>query len=259
MNNRTTIPLALRELFHLEFLRRLSRKLRPRQYALKGGVNLRFFFRSPRYSEDMDLDAAGTDTLRLKDIVMEILGEAAFRDTLKSYGIAELVPPDLRTAKQTDTTQRFKVHLVTTSGTDLFTKIEFSRRRSDLTGTTTEQVRTEVLREYLAAPVLCPHYTADTAYVQKLKALAERSTLQARDVFDLHVLGTQVISVADAAGALEKSILHKAHDNLFRIDYPQFADTVLAFLTEDQAAQYEEPARWDELRLNVSREIEALL
>jgi hypothetical protein len=36
-------PFQLREIFHLEFLRRLGGKLSPKSYALKGGVNMRFF------------------------------------------------------------------------------------------------------------------------------------------------------------------------------------------------------------------------
>jgi len=49
--------LALRELFHLVFLRDLARSVKPSSFVLKGGANLRFFFGSPRYSEDMDIDA----------------------------------------------------------------------------------------------------------------------------------------------------------------------------------------------------------
>jgi hypothetical protein len=47
MNGISYAPLQLWELFHLEVLRRLAQKLKPGQYALKGGVNMRFFFRQP--------------------------------------------------------------------------------------------------------------------------------------------------------------------------------------------------------------------
>jgi hypothetical protein len=43
MNGISYAPLQLWELFHLEVLRRLAQKLKPGQYALKGGVNMRFF------------------------------------------------------------------------------------------------------------------------------------------------------------------------------------------------------------------------
>jgi len=45
--------LQQREIFHLEFLRWFGRKADPKHYALKGGVNMRFFFGSIRYSEEI--------------------------------------------------------------------------------------------------------------------------------------------------------------------------------------------------------------
>jgi predicted nucleotidyltransferase component of viral defense system len=50
-NERQTI-----EIFHLLFLRAFGARVDKSLFALKGGCNLRFFFKSVRYSEDMDLD-----------------------------------------------------------------------------------------------------------------------------------------------------------------------------------------------------------
>ena len=70
-------------MFHLEFLRYLGRRVRlPERYALKGGVNLRLFFNSIRYSEDMDLDAVGIRVYSLKEHVMDILRSQAFQGIL---------------------------------------------------------------------------------------------------------------------------------------------------------------------------------
>lgn len=44
------------ELFHLAFLEMLSKRLDLSRYVLKGGANLRYFFGSVRYSEDIDID-----------------------------------------------------------------------------------------------------------------------------------------------------------------------------------------------------------
>src|SRR5260370_39275203 len=44
------------ELFHLLFLQQLGTRADKGLYALKGGCNLRFFFRSIRDSDDLDLD-----------------------------------------------------------------------------------------------------------------------------------------------------------------------------------------------------------
>ena len=69
MNNLAYNSLQLREIFHLELLRLLGRKMKGEHYVLKGGVNLRFFFNSFRYSEDMDTvynSSAQWDEIRLK-------------------------------------------------------------------------------------------------------------------------------------------------------------------------------------------------
>jgi len=112
MNGTIYTPLQMREVFHLEFLRWLGRKLEGSCYALKGGVNLRLFLHSIRYSEDMDIDIHGLRVKRIKKTVMEILLTRGFSDSLKPFGIEKIVPPDIAKAKQTETTQRFKSHLL---------------------------------------------------------------------------------------------------------------------------------------------------
>lgn len=47
---------AAREAFHVLLLGELSNRLSEGTFVLKGGVNLRLYFGSPRYSEDIDLD-----------------------------------------------------------------------------------------------------------------------------------------------------------------------------------------------------------
>src|SRR5258707_1040170 len=44
------------EFFHLAFLEALAKRLDPSRYILKGGANLRYFFPSARYSEDIHID-----------------------------------------------------------------------------------------------------------------------------------------------------------------------------------------------------------
>ncbi len=55
----TLNPLQMREVFHLVFLGALVRSVPLSAFTLKGGTNLRFFFGSIRYSEDVDLDVSG--------------------------------------------------------------------------------------------------------------------------------------------------------------------------------------------------------
>ncbi len=74
MNDKIHSPLQMREVFHLEFLRWFGRKLEAEYYLLKGGVNLRFFFRSIRYSEDMDIDIQGVRVERVKKTIRAFSG-----------------------------------------------------------------------------------------------------------------------------------------------------------------------------------------
>lgn len=61
------------ELFHVAFLDVLSKRVDRRRYVLKGGANLRYFFGSLRYSEDLDLDLGGEPPWRLREKVDAIL------------------------------------------------------------------------------------------------------------------------------------------------------------------------------------------
>ncbi len=307
MKNAIYSSLQIREIFHLEFLRWFSRKVEAQYYVLKGGVNLRLFFQSIRYSEDMDIDLQGIRVEKVKKIVMEILSARGFSDSLKSFGIESVVPPNMDKAKQTPTTQRFKIHLLTSGGEDLFitlkfqkrnfnspllsgeskrggqdrhknfnvtpmlsfalqnygarredsarakasaylAKIEFSRR--GMKGSAlVEPVSTQIARFYKMAPLLVSHYNPASAIAQKIQALALRSVLQARDIFDLFVLSSQYEVSERKNMGLDKTIIKTARDHIFLVEFPQFRDTVVAYLgLEDQKA-YSSPGVWDEIKL----------
>jgi predicted nucleotidyltransferase component of viral defense system len=249
-------PLHVRELFHLEFLRWFARKLEADRYVLKGGVNLRLFFRSIRYSEDMDIDTLGVGVERIQRNVMAVLNARGFMDSLKSFGIERIIPPNLAKAKQTETTQRFKVHLLTAGGEDLFTKIEFSRR--GLKGSqVVEPVSAEILRAYKMAPLLVSHYDATSAAAQKIHALAQRTVLQARDIFDLFVLSSQCEESRRNKVQINRTTLKTARDNILQVEFPQFRDTVVAYLGAEDQKAYSSPAVWDEIKLKAAHFLEA--
>src|SRR5260370_30959317 len=116
------------ELFHLLFLQQLGTRVDKGLYALKGGCNLRFFFRSIRYSDDLDLDVHTIAKETLRKNVNQIF---------KFAGLIRILRPQhlelsfLSEPKQTETTQRWKIHLRTGTGIELPTKIELSRRSFD--------------------------------------------------------------------------------------------------------------------------------
>ncbi|EKD51688.1 MAG: hypothetical protein ACD_62C00204G0008 [uncultured bacterium] len=251
--------LQQREIFHLMFLRHFCPKIKTNTLSLKGGVNLRFFFNSHRYSEDLDLDIKDIETFQLKDIVMGILESRSLALTLRPFHINKIIPPDINVAKQTETTQRFKVHLITASSENLFTKIEFSKRpmRDDIV---VERVRDDVVFPYKIQTLSIPHYTAQAAFLQKIIALAERGKTQARDIYDLAWLKAFVDSQAlNCRHRLGTEICAKAKGNIFKISFAIFRDTVQNYLNEEERLLYQHPDSWEELQLRVCQIIEEIV
>jgi predicted nucleotidyltransferase component of viral defense system len=250
-------PLQLREIFHIEFLRWLGRKIQPDQYALKGGVNLRLFFNSIRYSEDMDLDIFYGSVETLKKNVMGILTHVSFQNMLRPFGIEKVGLPDMSKAKQTETTQRFKIHLLTSSGEDLFTKIECSRRKSE-GAAMVEAVPNEVLRSYKVAPLLVSHYEVNSAVAQKIGALAGRAVLQARDVFDLYLLSSQAKPVEANQNKLSRHALNQAKERISEISFGEYKSAVVSYLSFEDQAYYGKKEVWEEIELKAVSFLEEL-
>ena len=119
-----------------------------------------------------------------------------------------------------------------------------------------EPVPAQILRSYKMAPLLVSHYDTASAIQQKIQALAQRSILQARDIFDLFVLSSQYEESRQKDCQVGKAIVKTADDNIFMVEFPQFRDTVVAYLgVEDQKA-YSSPAAWDEIKLKTAHFLE---
>ena len=236
----------LREAFHFCFLERLLKLADTNLFVLKGGVNLRFFFRSPRYSEDMDIDVVAGSVATLKKNGYKVLDDAALRRTLRTYGIVDVEVNDPDKAKHTDTTQRFRVQLVTAAGERLPSKVEFSRRTpASAGGREVAQIDSEVARRYQRLAFRCQHYDGRAAAVQKVLALAARPVTQARDVFDLDVLQrgghTQDLEI-DKLVSSEKRATAAA--NARALGYDDFAGQVLEFLDDEHRRELDDVAVW---------------
>ncbi|HJR71358.1 MAG TPA: nucleotidyl transferase AbiEii/AbiGii toxin family protein [Gammaproteobacteria bacterium] len=236
----------LREVFHFCFLERLLKVADANLFVLKGGVNLRFYFRSPRYSEDMDVDVVAGSVATIKKNGYKVLEDAALRRTLRTYGIADVQVNDPDKAKHTDTTQRFRVQLVTVSGERLPSKVEFSRRVSAVAGgREVALVDTEIARRYQRLAFRCQHYDGATAAAQKVLALAGRPVTQARDVFDLDLLQrgghTRNLTLRTLVSA-EKCAAAAA--NLRALTYDDFAGQVLEFVDDEERREFGGTAAW---------------
>lgn len=244
------------ELFHLVFLRALVAKGEDKSlFALKGGCNLRFYFRSVRYSEDIDLDVAVVAPQTLQKKVDTLLRSPVVAFPLKSQGV-EVV--DVSAPKQTETTQRWKAGLrLAGLPTPVRTKIEFSRR-SAIEGAAFEPVDADLARGYALPPFLATHYPARRAAVQKMVALASRSTPQSRDVFDLNLLlarpDTADLTVPDAVRAQIPTAIEQA----MSLGFDEYAAGVVAFLEPDHAELYGTRAAWDVMQGHVIDRLEQL-
>lgn len=235
------------ELFHLHFVRLLSSGPTKGNFAIKEGCNLRFFFESPRYSEDIDLDVAGLPVHALKEKVASVLTGPALSLPLRSRGIAMM---GVSAPKQTETTQRWKVGLGAEGhATPLHTKIEFSRRPA-MEESRVEAIAAAVLAEHQLMAFLAPHYPLAAALRQKVAALMGRSVVQARDVFDLGVL------FARSGGSVEalkpvRSVLPKAIERAMDISYADFRSQVGSYLQPEHLDTYGSREAWDALQTRV--------
>lgn len=241
------------EVFHLNFLSHLGRKLDKRKWALKGGCNLRFFFRSPRYSDDMDLDVRDIPVDVLRERTKAIVSGKPFLTTLEVRGIAIR---HVTEHKQTETTQRWKFGLEV-PGLDqpMPTKIEFSRRGLQ-ESSVFEPVSPEIVLLYELPPVMANHYPAPVVWQQKTGAILHRAAPQARDIFDLHLLLESGLAAASrSASETAKPDIARIKENILAVDFGQFKSQVVSYLEPGLQPHYDSEENWDAMRWRI---IEAL-
>ena len=255
-------PIQIREAFHLFVLRDVA-PVFGQALRLKGGVNLRLFYGSERYSEDMDLDANARLRRRLTRLLPEKIDSPSFRRELLALGIRNVAvyrPP----AKDTETALRYKVALVA-GAVPYPTKIEISYRgEASADWSVLGRPLGEVTGPYLAAHVAFPelsHYGRPGAVWQKVFALANRAAAQARDVFDLGVLLEPRlddrygrVDVSFLRAHLTDDILREAAQRAVAVTPQEFRDQVAAFLAPE--AQLRQTDAWETTQLTVATFIE---
>ena len=240
------------ELFHIAFLGVLSKRLAHSRFILKGGANLRYFFDSVRYSEDIDLDLNGVAPWSLGEKVDKVLDSATLEAILRVPGIsiAEKSKP-----KQTETTRRWKVGLAVPGRDRLVrTKIEFSGRDTEEDRFQIEAVPRRIVAPYALRAPSVQHYLGEAMSEQKVLALAQRSQTQARDVFDLDLL---LHRYPLSAGTFASKVLDRAAEQALALPYAAFRDQVLPFLEPDVAEDYSDPEAWASMQTFVAGELEA--
>jgi len=131
--------------------------------------------------------------------------------------------------------------------------VEFSRRNGKSVSSSNELIDPEIARTHKKVSFRCQHYPGDVAVIQKIKALAGRSVVQARDVFDLGVLHAGGFANANLVSqSLSGQVLTKAKQNVISLDYEDFSGQVLEFLDDEERRHYDSPKQWETLQSTVS-------
>lgn len=241
----------LSELFHIAFLDVLSTRLELGRYVLKGGANLRYFFGSVRYSEDIDLDLVNGMPWSLESKVDGVLESGAMQALLRASG---LTVGTFAKPKQTDTTRRWKIAIEVAGRSEpVRTKVEFSNRNGD-DRHKLEQIPGRIVEPYAMRPPSVQHYVEDAPTEQKVRALAGRNETQARDVFDLALL---LRNRPLPAGGMNAELLSKAAEIAIGLPFDAFRDQVLPFLEPEVVALYETEAAWEQMQTFVAEKLEA--
>ena len=262
MTTRRSSPVGARELFHLLILREIAGVRRGGGVTAKGGVNLRLFFGSARYSEDMDLDGTVQGSAAIRNRLKGLFDDREFTRRLQRYGIRGLDPGE-GPNKDTETTFRYKFGVIVGGDIRYPTKVEVSfRKRHAADRTVLETPGSGILDAYGIDAFEVHHYVRDAAVRQKIEALGGRREPQARDVFDIHVLVPDPPPEAllgFLAKALRRGRLEEAHARALAISYNEFRGQVFEFLGEEARSKYATERMWDETRLRVTALIEGVL
>lgn len=237
------------EFFHLQVARLLLAGPDKGSFAIKGGCNLRFFFESLRYSEDIDFDVGERVPVHvLKEKVSRLLAGPALTLALRNRGLQVSA---VSAPKQTETTQRWKVSLSAEGhAVPLPTKIEFSRR-APRDEAVLEVVSPSILAEHQSMTFLAPHYPLAAAVRQKVEALADRREVQSRDVFDLGAV--LLPRTGGRTDLLEgaRSDLRTAMERAMTLTYSDYVSQVVSYLHPDHRETLGASESWDAFQLKV--------
>lgn len=175
--------LEIREAFHCLLVANIPESYRApatgiAPLRLKGGVNLRFFHESARYSEDIDFDLIPARGPSFQSQLVKVLNSPAFRKALLAVGITEVELSDLDGGDR-----GFKQKMRIMSGGVLFpTKIEVSYREETPAGEALVLEIPALLRERygLRQPVQLAAYPGAVSRVSTLSCSSSRRLLSCR-------------------------------------------------------------------------------
>jgi len=252
--NRRTDAQAI-EIFHLLFLQVLTAHGSDK-FVLKGGANLRYFFGSVRYSNDIDFDVLDKRGGQVERNVDSVLSGRALSVLLGQF---DLRVEESTKPKQTETTRRWKLGIAREDevGEVVRTKIEFSNRGVVNDERLYDTIPHQIVDPYAIRPASLSHYGPVAALEHKIAALALRSETKARDVFDLELL-FRLRRMSDQPQVIDISHAPLAAQKAREITYANFRSEVVPFLDPDIAVLYDSDEQWATMRTTVIGEIVAL-
>ena len=124
------------------------------------------------------------------------------------------------------------------------------RDRNPRCQATERRAGVSVLGEHQLIPFLAPHYPLAPAMRQKVGALAGRSVVQARDVFDLAVLFAKSGGNVEALQPI-RPVLPKAIERAMDVSYDDFKSQVVSYLQAEHVDTYGSREAWDALQMQV--------
>lgn len=253
------VPVQIAEGFHLAFLQALSTRANLTAWALKGGGNLRFFYRSDRFSEDIDLDTFDIQPWAFQERVDQTLASDLLKRTL---GVLDARIEYVNPKERSETKSKWVIGIRHPSETDpVYTQIEVSHGAYPYR----EFVKVEPVVPAAIAPYAVAlrqptlgHYLPRAAIAQKVDALWGRDVRQPRDVFDLDLL-FRVAPDAVVQGDIDEADLRAAITRVVEIGYDEFRAKVLSFIEPAALPLYEPVEAWEGMQMAVIERLEGLL
>jgi len=248
--------LELREFFLLVFLRHLSQRFAGRKWAVRGSACLRFFHRSPRIPEEIEIDMdSRMSQAAIKESVETVLENKVFAAVLATKGIKSVKASP---AKKTALAIVWKVVITSSAGRRINTVIEVGTRKkapSYSTGTPA----TTVLERHSFQPFSAQFYGADEMAAQAITALVAAKRNASRYLFDLDRLfnSARVKPEAAAKLAVVKDI-RPASSRVGTFSYADFRK-VLPFLDGDLLRLYTDPRTFGEIKSRVGKAISRMV
>lgn len=251
------VSFEIREFFHLNLLNHLGLRLSGRSYAVKGGICLRFFHRSQRLSEDMDLDVDSKVRAKtLENAVDSVIDSRSFQSVLVPKGIARI---EARKPKQTEITQRWKFSLYLNNEVSLPTKVEFSRRQKNIFFSSGIPDR-ELLAYYKMSPFAAQYYDSNSMCVQKILALSSSSRFAVRDLFDLHhLIFNVIVNLESVRERIDVKEIERATNKIGSFTFGDFKEQVFPFLTETLMNLYRDKNAFEKIRNSVEEKLVQLI